>query len=144
MKIVMWLLLRPSWGNPQYSSTFGIIFQVHHCQQITTMVTMSKMKLWREKPQVLGDFSANLKCHVRENQFSGNIVSLWIIGFNIISSRHVWRTCLLILVYVFLVYSLNPFTFNSQSIHMYCSQIRVLFKNEVSYNQYYFITFVID
>lgn len=41
MKIAMWLLLRPSGGNPQHCSTFGIIFQVNHGQQMPTMVVMT-------------------------------------------------------------------------------------------------------
>ncbi len=61
-------------GNPQHGSTFGIIFQVHHSQQMTTVVGMTKNgAVKKETKPVLGDFSANLDVRCEK---TGNIVSL--------------------------------------------------------------------
>lgn len=64
MKMAVWLLLRPSWGNPQHCSTFGIIFQVNQGQQMPTMVVMTAEVVKKQPQQVHGELVvvANLRC----------------------------------------------------------------------------------
>lgn len=56
MKMALWLLLRPSWGNPQHISTVGIIFQVDHDQQTQTMIVMTAEVVKKQPQEVHGDF----------------------------------------------------------------------------------------